>query len=423
MSCGVSLSAFAGGGYFALGYGHLGKQMSGAVTAVAGDAFAGASNPAKLTSTGNRLELGLEFLNPRRKIKRTGAIGAASIYNLASTSRNPFYVVPDFAFVRQVREDLALGVAVYANGGLNSEYTKTTGVAGSNSNPQACGNRPGNFLTGCGHVGFDLSQLIVAPTLAWEWRSGYSLGIAPLFAAQRFEAFGLQGFAAVSKYPDKLTNNSHEIAYGAGVRVGWYGQLSDRLALGLAYSTKIYMQKFDRYRGLFAQGTFDIPANYSIGFALTPTTDWLISVDVQRIEYGEVKSIANGVLNSLVPGGPLMGTADGSGFAWSRNQTNYKLGFSYRATNQLTLRGGYEYGRRPNKDDIDAASIGVIVPSPVHRASIGLTWQSQISGNFHLGYGRYFKSNYSGPSAIFPGATESVKGSGNVLHFAWSRGF
>lgn len=423
IASGISRQALAGGGYFALGYGHLGKQMAGAVTAVAGDAFAGASNPAKLTTAGNRLELGLELLNPRRKIKRTNASGAASIYNLASTSRNPFYVVPDFAYSRQVNEDLALGVAVFANGGLNSEYTKTTGVAGSNSNPEACGDRPGNFLTGCGHVGFDLSQLIVAPTLAWELRPGHSLGISPLFAAQRFEAFGLQGFAAVSKYPDKLTNNSHEIAYGAGVRIGWYGEISDRLALGLAYSTKIYMQKFDRYRGLFAQGTFDIPANYSAGLAFTPTPDWLVSFDVQRIEYGEVKSIANGVLNSLVPGGPLMGTADGSGFAWSRNQTNYKLGLKYRASSQLTLRGGYEYGRRPNKDDIDAASIGVIVPSPVHRASIGLTWQSHSRGDFHVAYGRYFKSTYSGPSAIFPGATETVKPSGNLLHFSWTRGF
>ncbi|MEM1155814.1 MAG: outer membrane protein transport protein, partial [Pseudomonadota bacterium] len=214
--CSVSQPLTAGGGYFALGYGHLGKQMAGAVTAIANDAYAGASNPAKLTGAGNKLEIGVEFINPNRRVKRTGASGNASIYNLTSKSRNPFYVVPDFAYARQLRQGLAVGVTVFANGGLNSEYTRTTGVKGSNSNPQACGDRPGNFLTGCGHAGFDLSQLIVAPTLAWEFRPGHSFGVSPLLAAQRFESFGLQGFAAVSKYPEKLTNNGHEIAYGAG---------------------------------------------------------------------------------------------------------------------------------------------------------------------------------------------------------------
>lgn len=397
--------------------------MAGAVTAIANDAYAGASNPAKLTGAGNKLEIGVEFINPNRRVKRTGASGNAAIYNLTSNSRNPFYVVPDFAYARQLRQGLAVGVTVFANGGLNSEYTRTTGVNGSNSNPQACGDRPGNFLTGCGHAGFDLSQLIVAPTVAWEFRPGRSFGVSPLLAAQRFESFGLQGFAAVSKYPEKLTNNGHEIAYGAGVRVGWYGDLSPELSMGVAYSSKIYMQKFDRYRGLFVNGTFDIPANYSVGLAFRPRRDWLLALDIQRIEYSNVQSIANGVLNSLVPGGPKMGTSGGSGFAWSRDQTNYKFGVSYERSEQLTLRGGYEYGRRPNKDDIDAVSIGILTPNAVHRASVGFTWQTQGGDQLHLTYSHYFKTTYSGPSAIFPGATETQKPFVNLLHLAWSRRF
>lgn len=51
--CVLSSSAFAGGGYFSIGYGHVAKQTAGAVTAVAEDAYAGASNPAKLTAAGN----------------------------------------------------------------------------------------------------------------------------------------------------------------------------------------------------------------------------------------------------------------------------------------------------------------------------------------------------------------------------------
>ena len=103
----VSLPVAAGGGYFSLGYGHLGKQTAGAVTAVAGDVYAGASNPAKLTAAGNQLEVGVEFLNPNRKVQRTGAEGAASIYNFSSTSSNPLYIVPEFAYSRQLDSTLA----------------------------------------------------------------------------------------------------------------------------------------------------------------------------------------------------------------------------------------------------------------------------------------------------------------------------
>jgi len=303
----LSQSAVAGGGYFSLGYGHTGKQMAGAVSAVAGDAYAGASNPAKLTAAGDQFEIGVEFMNPNRKVRRTGAIGDAAIYNYSSTSRNPLYVIPGFAYSHQLDDTTAVGITVYANGGLNSEYTTTTGIPGSNSNPQACADKPGNFLTGCGHAGFDLSQLIFAPTVAWQIATGNSIGLSPLLAVQRFESYGLQGFSASSKYPDKLTNNGHELALGAGLRLGWYGEMSPWLSLGAAYSTKIYMQKFDRYQGLFAEGTFDIPANYSIGAAARLAENWLVAVDIQRIEYSKVRAIADGVLNSLTPGGPSVG--------------------------------------------------------------------------------------------------------------------
>jgi len=156
----------AGGGYFSTGYGQIGKQTAGAVTAVSGDAYAGASNPGKLTAAGNQFEIGVEFLNPNRKVKRKGATGDASIYNFSSRSRNPLFVVPNFAYARQLEDDMAVGITVYANGGLNMEYTDTTGIPGSSSNPEACGTKPGSFLTGCGHTGFDSPIMAMRSYLA-----------------------------------------------------------------------------------------------------------------------------------------------------------------------------------------------------------------------------------------------------------------
>ncbi|MAV31396.1 MAG: long-chain fatty acid transporter [Cycloclasticus sp.] len=418
--CVLSSSAFAGGGYFSIGYGHVAKQTAGAVTAVAEDAYAGASNPAKLTAAGNQFEVGMEFFSPNREVKRKGATGPGSIYNFSSDSRNSLFLIPDVAYSHRLNEEVTVGVTAYANGGLNSEYTETTGIPGTNANPAVCGNKAGNFFTGCDELGFDLAQLIIAPTLAWKVSPRQSIGLSPLFAIQSFEAFGFQGMAPLSKYPSKLTNKGHDIALGIGARVGWYAEVSPWLSLGAAYSSKIYMQEFDDYKGLLAEGSFDIPANYSIGAAIKPNEDWIIALDIQRIEFSEVKALGNSVLNSLSPGAPPIGSASGSAFGWDRNQTNYRLGVTYFASKNLTLRAGYAYGKRPSDNDIDATTLSILTPNPVHQLSVGLSWKTEEGNALHVGYERFIKETYRGPSALFPGASESVTPYVNAIHVAYT---
>jgi len=418
--CLFSSDAFAGGGYFSIGYGHVAKQTSGAVTAVAEDAYAGASNPGKLTAAGNQFEIGAEFFNPHRRIKRTGAEDDASIYNISDNSRNSFFIIPDLAYAHQLNSDVTVGITAYANGGLNSEYPGTTGIPGTNGNPGQCGSQPGNFFLGCGEVGFDLAQLIIAPTIAWKVAPGHSIGIAPLFAIQSFEAFGFQGLMPLSKYPSKMTNNGHDIAFGAGVRVGWYAEPTPWLSLGAAYSSKVYMQEFDKYKGLFAEGSFDIPANYSIGAALRPNDKWIIAVDIQRIAFKEVRSLGNSVQNSLGPDAPLLGSSSGSAFGWDRDQTNYRFGLTYLASKELTLRAGYAYGKRANDNDVQATTLSILTPNPEEQFSFGLSWKTEQGNQLHVGYERFVKETYSGPSALFPGARESVTPYVNVLHVAYT---
>jgi len=51
---------------------------------------------------------------------------------------------------------------------------------------------PANLLCGQGELGVNMSQLIIAPTFAWQFAPQQSIGISPLFAYQQFEAKGLQ---------------------------------------------------------------------------------------------------------------------------------------------------------------------------------------------------------------------------------------
>jgi long-chain fatty acid transport protein len=73
------------------------------------------------------------------------------------------------------------------------------------------------LLCGTGSLGVDLSQLIIAPTLAWKFHARHSIGIAPLFAYQRFKAEGLQAFQGLSTSPGNVTNNGYDSSTGWGV--------------------------------------------------------------------------------------------------------------------------------------------------------------------------------------------------------------
>lgn len=416
-SAGVTRAA---GGYFALGYGPIARQMAGATTALADDAFAGASNPAKYLAAGNRTDVGADLFMPYRRIERTGS---GTPYDFSSTSKNSLFLIPEGAYSRRLTERLAWGVTLYGNGGLNTEYKDTTGIPGTNFNPRLCGGLPANFLLGCGKLGFDLMQLVVAPGFAVQVAPGHTLGIAPLFGLQLFQAYGLQAFAPLSQHPHDVTNRGTDATFGAGARIGWLGQLTPTITLGAAYATRITMQRSEKYAGLFAQGSFDIPANFSVGIALKPTPRWTATFDFQRINYDGVNALSNGVLNSLLdPVRKPLGSSRGSGFNW-RDQTNYRAGLAFAVTPALTLRGGYAYGRRPNDSGINSVTLNMLAPNPVHQASVGFSWRPTPAHELHFAYSHFFRGTYRGPSAtalLGIGGEERVTAYVNTLMVAWS---
>lgn len=420
----VSYPAQAGGGYFILGYGPLAGQSGGTSAAIGFDSFAGASNPAKLSMTEDRLDLGVILFNPQRRISRSGAEDQS--YNFTTTSKNSLFVLPEVGYARRIDHRFTWGFSIYGNGGLNTEYHGDTGVPGSNRNPAACGDQPGNFFGGCGKLGFDLSQVILAPTLAWKFLPDYSLGISPLLGFQQFKAYGLQAFQLISESPDHVTNRGYARSFGAGVRVGLFGRVAPWLDLGAAYSTKIYFQDLDEYRGLIAnRGSFDVPANFSVGFGWRPRPGVTIGGDIQQIYFKNIPAMANGVSNSVSnPPNDPMGSRNGTGFHW-KNVTTYRLAFAWETTDRLTLRIGGAYGRHSTRgDDANSASLNLFAPNPRWQATVGGTWSITKSSDVHLAYGRYMDSHFEGDSAIGAlgiGGRESIDPHVNTFLIGYSR--
>jgi long-chain fatty acid transport protein len=206
-----------------------------------------------------------------------------------------------------------------------------------------------------------------------------------------------------------VTNNGTDWAWGLGFRLGWLGQVSDTVTLGAYYSSQTWMQKFDDYKGLFADaGAFDIPQNFGVGIAVKATPQLTIAADVMYIDYSSIDSIANPIRNfyncpALMGSNPnaCLGGKDGPGFGWD-SQTVFKLGVQYAINNEWTVRGGWNYGSSVIPES--QTMFNVLAPATVqNHLSLGASWylakdqeltfqythafEKQIDGDFTPGFG------------------------------------
>ena len=413
-----ALPALATNGYFAHGYGLKAKGMGGVSTALSQDSFGGANNPASMVWAGSRLDIGLDWFRPVRSAERSGAGFPTLNGSVDSNSRN--FLIPEFGYNQMIDEKLSLGVSVYGNGGMNTNYPE----GGFN-----CGGGSANMLCGSGRLGVDLLQLVVAPTVSYKVAERQSIGASLLLGYQRFKAEGLQafdnapGFPPFTGNPGHVTNNGYDSARGLGLRVGWQAHLSDALTVGAAYSSKINMSKFDKYSGLFAgHGDFDIPASYTMGVAWSPSSAWTVAADYVHIAYSKVAAVGN----SSSAQAPL-GADNGPGFGW-QDVDVLKLGLSFKWSDALTLRTGWNHGSNPVQSrDV---TFNILAPGVVQdHFTLGFTTSmgkdSEITGAFMVAPRKSVTGSSLFNAVLGPGAggTETVSMRQTSFGLAWATRF
>ena len=387
-------AAHATVGYFQHGYGDRAKAMGGAGIAYPQDSIAAATNPAGMVFVGNRMDFGAGIFRPVRDATVSGNIDPANngSYDLNNDQNFP---LAHFGFNRMMSPNLSLGVTIYGNGGMNTSYDgKSIKLFAGSSNVAQ---------------GVDLMQLFVAPTVAWKLNDSHAFGVSLVLAYQRFKANGIGGFAALSTAPGFLTNKGYDTSTGAGVRVGWIGQITPQVSVGLTYASRTYMSKFDKYRGLFAEGgDFDIPANYGVGLAFKATERTTVALDVMRILYSDVRSVGNPGINAYLAGVVgMLGASDGMGFGW-RDVTAVKLGIAHQYSNRLTLRAGLTHNTQP----IPSSEImfNSLAPGVIQKhLTLGATWKLNNGGELTVSYFHAFEEEVSGSwPAAFGGGTETL---------------
>jgi long-chain fatty acid transport protein len=419
---GIATSAMATNGYFSHGNGMVAKGMGGAATAMTKDTFGGANNPATMVWVGNRYDAGVDAFSPVRDASRVGSdttsgsagypgYSAANFMpNQSVASDNELFAVPEFGYNKMINDKMSFGVTVYGNGGMNTDYATQSGQ---------------NILGGTTALGVDLMQLIVAPTVSYKVNESTSVGLSPLLGYQRFEAYGLQLFSGYSSAPGSLTNNGVDDSTGFGARVGFLTKLNGQVSIGAAYSTKVDMSKFGKYKGLFAeQGDFDLPANWNVGAVLQANDNLTVALDFQRIEYSGVKAVANVSTNigALSVGATeyALGANAGLGFGWS-DMDIIKLGVEYKYSPTMTLRAGYSHADAP----MTAANVtfNILAPAVIEdHLTLGMTYSMDKDSDLTMSYTHAFENSITGANVMTYG-TDTIKMNQNSIGIAYSKKF
>ncbi|MDX2288771.1 MAG: outer membrane protein transport protein [Hyphomicrobiaceae bacterium] len=398
-----TLPAAATDGYFQNGYGARQKALAGAGVADGKDATSASLNPAGLIHAEDQLNIAVSVFSPRRSFEATGSL----LFPEGETeSGTDYFAIPNLAYsTRAYANPLfdVVGLTVYGNGGLNTDYKD-----GANAK---CGNPALPFFglnppTGTGPLcdgefGVNLQQMLISVAFAKEIMPGLSVGVAPILVQQKIEVEGLDLFAGLSN-TGAASGNGNNSAWGGGVRYGVEWAPMSTVRLGVAGNTRLWTEPFSEYKGLFAEnGDFDIPASIQAGIAVDVTRQLTLMVDYKHIWYGSVDSIANpqsGLLTCFGQGGTrfganpnCLGGENGPGFGW-KDIDVIKVGAEYRATEALTLRAGYSWTQGPIEES-DVFFNTLAPATPTHHITGGLKYD--IDQNYSVELAGMYAPNQS----------------------------
>jgi long-chain fatty acid transport protein len=440
------MAAMATNGYFAHGYGTKNKGLAGGGVALPQDSMIAATNPAGMVFVGNRLDVGAAIFSPTpRSYEATGAPTGACATPTQCTfgtdlgkesSENDMFLIPHFGRNWMLDANSSVGVTVYGNGGMNTEYKNGSATFGSPvdqfGNPVATppgmtfAGVPGTY--GGGTTGVNLEQLFIAATYARKFNDKASWGVTPIIVYQKFSATGVANFAPHSNDPANLTNRGTDTSTGYGLKLGVQGEVTPGITLAGSYQSKMSMGEFDKYAGLFAeQGDFDIPATMTLGLAWATSPGTVLTADVQKIYYSKVASIANPVDGLLSPTGcgftagdttQCLGGSNGAGFGW-QDMTIVKLGYQWAGTNGWTWRAGVSKGDQPILKN--QVMFNILAPAVMEtHVTFGFTKEVGTDNEFNFAAMYAPETSVKGPTQFDPAQEVELKMSQWELEGSWA---
>jgi hypothetical protein len=235
-----------------------------------------------------------------------------------------------------------------------------------------------------------VERTIVTPSLEQKFDDGSSAKISAVLAYQRFASLGL----GMSQMQDGVMppswSDPGNSSYGAGARVDFGGPipLSDRLHWGVAYQSRVGMDSFTNYRGVYSDpGDFDIPASASaaMSYALTPTFG--VDVGVQRVMYSGITPFTSSALPTRFLA--LLGSSASPVFAW-RDLTVYSLGWTMHNEDIGNLEVRYTTRQQPVPTSV---LLEHALAADTANDMISLGWSRAIGENSHMSFAASYASS------------------------------
>jgi long-chain fatty acid transport protein len=172
---------------------------------------------------------------------------------------------------------------------------------------------------------------LISSGLMHQLSDNQVLGISAVFATQSFGVPGLGLHSYKKSLPANMRSTVYdpyqETGYGAGVNLALRSELSDSVYLETGFQSRINMNEFANYRGVYSQpADLDIPARARLGLAFQASERSWLNVSVERVLYSEVGAFASRNL----PGRflSLLGDSTSPSFSWD-DLTVYSVGWAW----------------------------------------------------------------------------------------------
>lgn len=388
------------------GYGPIATGMGGASMAYDNGVAAVMNNPATLglMGEGHRVDAALGFLGPNITT------------NAEKSSSNAFYM-PAAGWIKKTGQ-FAYGVGMFAQGGMGTQYRNGVAVPGLQERSEV---GVGRLIAPLSYNATD--KLTVAGSVDLVW-AGMDLQMAMngatfnnmmgagLISGSMMAPFGstLAGMGANLDYGyfDFSNNNrftGEARATGYAGKLGLLYKASDKLTIGLAYHSKTQLSDLEsssakmkmgldngmtpELSGKIAIKDFQWPETYGIGAAFQADSRLLLAADIKIIRWAEVMKNFNMSFTAENNAGPFAvfnGTVLDATLPQNwKDQTVVSLGASYRLTDPLIVRFGYNHASNP----IPASTIHYLFPATVqNHVTLGFGYNASQSGKVNFSVAR-----------------------------------
>ena len=309
-------------------------------------------NPAGLVDISSRVDTSVDVINGRVEV---APAGNPAVANTADGTLDDSVIVfaPAFTWVKS-GDGQALAFGFYTLSGLAMELPSGRSALGA----------AGGYDT-------TAEQRVMATSLAYARTiaDGLSVALAANLIYADFHSNSLTLQFAETEGDDELDRS-----FGGGFSLSLY-QRWEQVSLGAIYTSRQWMQSWDKYDDLFA-GPPDQPPVLQLGIAWRPLP-WLEPMlDYKWIDWDSVD---------------LFGAAvDDKGLGW-RDQHIIKLACNAKVRDDLMLRAGVSYGRSPITESVAFANALSVLTTEWH-ATLGLGWQMNKEWDVQIAYLHGFKN-------------------------------